>query len=228
MENLDWPDTTPTGRKLGRRDPLSHNLSCGTHREIGQPEGLMNRTIAVVLLSCGVILGPVSAQQPKVNPDAQLLQNFKKGVDAYMEIHRRLEKKAPPLKETDDPAKIKASQDGLAALIRAERTTAKKGDLFTPEIAQLFRRLMYPEIKGEQGKETKAAIKEDAPNPKAVPLKVNARYPDSVPLPTVPPNLLANLPQLPKELEYRIVGNDLILRDVQANLIVDFIPRAIR
>jgi hypothetical protein len=188
----------------------------------------MNRTIAVVLLSSGVTLGAIGAQEPKVNPDAKILQDFKKGIDAYVDIQRRLEKKAPPLKETEDPAKIKASQDGLAALIRTERATAKQGEIFTPEIAQLFRRLMYPEIKGEQGKETKQALKEDAPNPKAITLKVNARYPDSAPLPTVPPNLLANLPQLPKGLEYRIIGNDLILRDIQANLIVDYIPKAIR
>jgi hypothetical protein len=59
-------------------------------------------------------------------------------------------------------------------------------------------------------------------------LKVNARYPEAAPLPTVPPNLLASLPPLPKDLEYRIVGNDLILRDVHANVIIDFIPMAIR
>jgi hypothetical protein len=36
--------------------------------------------------------------------------------------------------------------------------------------------------------------------------------------------LLDVLPRLPEELEYRFVGRDLILRDVKANLIVDFIP----
>ena len=59
-------------------------------------------------------------------------------------------------------------------------------------------------------------------------LKVNMRYPENAPLPTVPPNLLANLPQLPEDLEYRIVGNALMLRDVHANLVIDFIPRAVR
>jgi len=188
----------------------------------------MNRTIAVVLLSCGVTLGAVGTQPPKVNADAKILQEFKQRVDAYMDLHRRMEKHAPPPKETEDPAKIKAAQDGLAAHIREARPGAKQGEIFTPEIAQLFRRLMYPEVKGEQGKETTLAMKEDAPNPKAIVLKVNARYPDSAPLPTVPPNLLASLPPLPEDLEYRIVGTDLILRDVHANLIVDFFPKAIR
>ena len=91
----------------------------------------------------------------------------------------------------------------------------------------LFRRLMYPELKGEDGPETKASIA-GHDKPPAVPLKVNAKYPESAPLPTVPPNLLARLPQLPEDVEYRIVGKDLILRDVDANIIVDFIPNAIR
>ena len=38
--------------------------------------------------------------------------------------------------------------------------------------------------------------------------------------------LLANLPQLPEDMEYRVVGSDLVLRDVDANIIVDLIPNA--
>jgi hypothetical protein len=190
---------------------------------------LLSRGIAV-LLSCLVMACAAGGEQQKgderVNPDAQLLQDFQKRVDTYMDLHKRLKKEVPRLKETNDPAKIQASQDGLAEEIRAARKDAKAGDIFTPEIRQLFRRLMYPEIKGPDGTETKQAIKDDAP--KGVPLKVNAKYPEGEPLPTVPPNLLAALPKLPEDLEYRIVNKDLILRDVHANLIVDFIPNAIR
>ena len=57
---------------------------------------------------------------------------------------------------------------------------------------------------------------------------MNAKYPSSAPLPTVPANLLLNLPTLPKELDYRIVNKDLILRDVDADIIVDFMQNAIR
>jgi hypothetical protein len=188
-------------------------------------EGHMTRTAITLLLSLAAA-GAIGAQDPKVNPEAQLLGDFKQRIDKYMELHKRLEEQAPPLKKTDDPAKIKASQDKLAEAIRAERGSARQGDIFTPEIGALLRRLMYPETQGKDGAETKKAIKEDAPA--AVSLKVNAKYPEGEPLPTVPPNLLANLPQLPEDLEYRIIGRDLILRDVHANLIVDFLPKAIR
>ena len=187
----------------------------------------MNRLALTVLLSCGLATA-LGSQTPKVNPDAQVLQDFTKRIDAYMDVHKRLEKKGPPLKTTDDPAKIKASQDALATAIRAERKTAKQGEIFTPEIAALLRRLMYPETKGPQGAETKKLIKEDAPSPKTVPIKVNAVYPEGQPLPTVPPNLLAELPKLPEDLEYRVVSGHLILRDVHANVIVDYLPNAIR
>jgi hypothetical protein len=188
----------------------------------------MNRMTLAVLMSCGLTAVSLGGQAQKVNPDAQTLQDFTKRVDAYMDVHKRLEKRAPPLKTTDDPAKIKASQDGLAAAIRAERKTAKQGEIFTPEIAALFRRLMHPETKGAQGADTRKAMKEDAPSPKTVPIKVNAVYPEGAPLPSVPPNLLADLPKLPEDLEYRVIDRHLILRDVHANVIVDYVPNAIR
>jgi hypothetical protein len=37
-----------------------------------------------------------------------------------------------------------------------------------------------------------------------------------------------NLPKLPTELDYRIVGKHLILRDTGADLIVDFMLNAVR
>ena len=36
-----------------------------------------------------------------------------------------------------------------------------------------------------------------------------------------------NLPTLPKELEYRIIGRNLILHDIVPNIIVDFVSDAI-
>ena len=58
-------------------------------------------------------------------------------------------------------------------------------------------------------------------------LAVNARYPDQVPLSTMPPDVLENLPKLPKEVEYRFVGEHLILLDPDAHIVVDLMPRAL-
>jgi hypothetical protein len=167
----------------------------------------------------------------KVNPaapDARLLADFNSRIDKYMELHNRLEKQAPPLEETKDPAKIKASQDVLAQKIAEARKDARPGEIFTPEIRQLFRRLMYPETKGSDGAETKAAIAEEKQELKDVRIRVNAPYPDAAPLMTVPPNILAALPKLPEDLEFRFVNRHMILLDVHANLIVDYVLNAIR
>jgi hypothetical protein len=63
--------------------------------------------------------------------------------------------------------------------------------------------------------------------PVTIPLDVNQAYPSSVPLQSTPASLLLNLPHLPKGLDYRIVGRRLVLRDVNANLIIDIIPDAL-
>jgi hypothetical protein len=203
----------------------------------------MSRKVMVLLSSLIVILGcsgegaadasrsaepAAQAAAAKTNPDAQLLVDFKTRIDQYMALQTKLTKESPPLKETRDPSQIQASQDVLAMKIREARKTAKQGDVFTPEIRQLFRRLMYPETKGAAGAETRAAITEEAHETKQVVLKVNAKYPDDAPLMTVPPNILAALPKLPEDLEYRFVNRTMILLDTHSNLIVDFVPNAIQ
>ena len=160
---------------------------------------VLSRHVITILacLALGCAESPQRQDQASVNPDAQLLQDFQARISKYMDLHNRLEKESPPLKETSDPAKIEASQAVLAEKIRSARSDASPGDIFTPDIRGLFRRLMSPELKGVEGRETKAMIKQDAPAAGSVPFKVNAKYPDAQPLPSMPPTLLAVLPKLP-------------------------------
>ena len=57
-----------------------------------------------------------------------------------------------------------------------------------------------------------------------VQVDVNGDYPAGGPVATMRPTLLMALPPLPPELQYRFINMALILWDVQANLIVDFVP----
>ena len=189
----------------------------------------------VPLVACGATQNDTAGGTPTTpaapqaqaiaSADPAALEDFTRRLDAYLEVHRRLAKESPKLKDTNNPAEITAAQDVLAEKIRAARQNARRGEIFTPEVTTLFRRLMYPELTGPEGKDTKANINDEQAT---IRLQVNARYPASEPLQTLPPNILANLPQLPDAMEYRVVGRDLVLRDVDANLIVDFIPNAIR
>ena len=183
----------------------------------------MTRLLTTVALALLAHVSAVNAlQKPAANPDAVLLADFKDRIDKYVELRNKADDSAPPLKKTPAAAEIRTAQNALTERVGAARTGAKHGDIFTPEITAHFRRLLHPELKGAGAKQL---IKDD--NPGNFPFKVNAPYPEKEPLSTVPPTVLASLPQLPKDIEYRFVGNHLILRDARANLIIDYIPNAV-
>ena len=162
------------------------------------------------------------------NPDAGLAADFKQRVNDYVKLRDKAENKAPvELEKKSQPAEIIAAEKSLAAYVRAARTTAKRGDFFTPATQAMFRRMLRPPLaKGPDAADNKAIIKDDAPEPKEVPFKVNAEYPKDVPLSTVPPDVLAALPQLPEDIQYRFAGKHLLLFDAKANIIIDFMLNA--
>jgi hypothetical protein len=178
---------------------------------------------AILVALCAT--GGAVLQGQAVNADAQLIGDFQTRVKRYAAMRDGQEQGAARLKTTKDPAQITAAQQALAAKIRAQRPQAQHGDIFTPAAQPLFRRLLAPALKGRDGVENKAALKEDNPGP--VTLKVNGTYPEKEPLSTVPPDILQSLPPLPEDLDYRFAGKHLILYDARANLIVDFIPNAL-
>ena len=168
-----------------------------------------------------------TSTDPAVNPNAAVMADFKARVEKYAALHKDLAKGAAAQKDETNAAQITAQRTALVAKIQAARATAKHGDIFSPEIRSIFRRLLAPELKGEDGRDAKAVLKDDAPAPGTVPFKVNAKYPENQPKPTMPANLLLNLPPLPAPLEYRVVGQHLLLLDTAADLIVDYILNAI-
>src|SRR2546425_4085539 len=140
------------------------------------------RLVGVTSLALAIAAGPAAAQKkaapkpPKpqisdatrqkaadtnANPEALVLVNFQKRVDAYMSLHKAAARDSLPIKQTSNPAEIKAAQEALGAKIRAARADAKPGDILTPEIKNKFRRLMYPEVQGTAGRETKQELTED-------------------------------------------------------------------
>jgi len=179
-------------------------------------------------VACGTSGSAAQAQGTNVNPDAKLMADFRAKVDAYNKLRNDLAAGGPKLKETVDPTAIGEAEKVLAAKIRAARSTAKRGDIFTPATEALFRRLLRPQVTGTaDAAENKTTIKEDAPKPQEVPFKVNGEYPKEAPLSTVPPDVLKALPALPENLQYRFVGRHLILYCTRGNLIVDYMLNAV-
>jgi hypothetical protein len=182
----------------------------------------------VVRLTAAFLVGltlqlAVNHDQAPVNHDAAVLADFKARVDKYVELRNKADDSAKPMKSTSEASDIRTSQLEQAERIGVARKDAKPGDIFTPDVAVIIKRLLRPEVK-EPG--TKAAAKDEEDLPTRITFKINDQYPPKEPLATFPPNLLAALPPLPKDVEYRLVGRHLILRDVTANLIVDYIVNA--
>ena len=185
----------------------------------------MRRTggyVKAVFACCVLHVAFVSAQT--VNREALILKAFTDRVQAYAHLHKKLEGTLPPLKDASSPEQIKAHQEALAKLIRAARTRAAEGDLLTADARRLLRRRIAGALQRPGGSASLEDLSEATPI--RLDLKVNASYPADVPLASFPPNLLRALPPLPEELEYRFVQRDLILRDIHANLIVDFMVKA--
>jgi len=157
--------------------------------------------------------------------------DFSENVKNYTSLVDKLEKSLPPLPDKADAQQIAAHKKALADAVREARKGAEPGNIFTPSIRERMVAVIRTEVAGREGKAAKKTIAEDNPNkpnqaPQA-PLAVNAVYPEGVPLSTVPPTLLLRLPTLPETVEYRFVGKAIVLRDVRANIIVDYIPNAL-
>jgi hypothetical protein len=146
------------------------------------------------------------------------IADFSQRVTAYLASTTKLTEGVPPLKRTDDPAEIASREVALGEAIRAGRAGAKPGDIFTPDIARLFRRVIKNDFRQRPLGGRKVMLDEI---PHFHP-RVNQTYPSAWPLATFPATLLAAMPALPEGLEYRLLSEALILRDVRANIIVDF------
>jgi hypothetical protein len=169
---------------------------------------------------------PATTNQTRDTPDftvqvwGYIVADFSARVWDYFELRSELEK-GLPLTVTDDPAEIRRGVRALAKRIRVARAGAKQGDMFTPTISVEFRKALILQMDAN----TWAAIMDD--NPGEFSNQINGTYPDGKPLSTVPPNILAVLPRLPDDIQYRFVGRHLILLDARASVILDRIPYAI-
>jgi hypothetical protein len=131
----------------------------------------------------------------------------------------------PKLSKDSTPEQIQANQKAFIEALRAARTNAKPGDVFSEEVANYIRRKVRTEFKGKDRREVRETIL--MADTKGVPLKVNYPYPEEKELAEVPATLLLELPQLPKEVKYRFVGRHMLLVDTDSGIIVDYMFNAL-
>jgi len=159
-----------------------------------------------------------ATQQP-AQPVSASTAEFNKRVAAYVDLHKKADGQVPSLKKTDDPKEISSREIALGDAIRTLRADARPGDIMTPDIAEEFRRLIKKDYRTRSREEQKIFL-DEIPTFRPT---VNQRYPSEWPLATFPATLLDVMPKLPDRVEYRLLRESLILRDVKANIVVDFI-----
>lgn len=154
------------------------------------------------------------------------VKQFETDVQKYADLHKQTESQIAPLDNTAKPEEIDAHRTQLRAAIKTARVGAKRGDLFTPGMEALVRRVCANKVKdGADGQEVKSTIMDE--NVKMPAVAVNEHYPDGVPVTTMPAQLLETLPRLPQYMEYHFVGKRLVLVDSAAGLVVDFTPNVL-
>jgi len=155
-----------------------------------------------------------------------VLKAFGERVDAYMKVHNQVEQRLAPQRLFDDPEDLFDAMHGMQAGIRAARRDARPGSVFTADVAAVVRdrlqqRLAVCNYTVEEVLAFLNAERLPAPAP-----RINDRFPWSVGS-AMWPTLLAVLPPLPEELQYRFVDRDLVLVDIHANLVIDILEDAL-
>jgi hypothetical protein len=173
-----------------------------------------------------------------VQMDSDTLEKFAEEVEEYVELRKSVLTHIPPVTPKSTADELSARQRSLTQAIVAYRKGKKRGNIFRKDVEAAIRRTLAKEFTGPDGPALIKAVKQGNPKVEGNPvpndptkevkppvtLAVNAVYPDAAPFSTVPPSLLLKLPQLPEEVRFRFVGRALILRDTEANVILDFIP----
>ncbi len=189
--------------------------------------------LCAALSPASSIIGPVSAQQQtpqgsQVSLSAEAsaaVAAFEGRAKAYATRREALELKLPKLAKESTPEEIEGHKAIFQEAVRLDREGAKPGDIFNESVAAHIRALIKNEFQGKERAELRQTVFEA--QTAGVPLRVNYPYPESKELVEMPPTLLLRLPQLPKQLRYRFVGENLLLVDRENGLIVDFMTKAV-
>lgn len=186
---------------------------------------LITTTLAVTVAFAQKTESPALAPPPVTPAEKAVIEAFENQVKEYVKLRKKVRENAPKLSKDATPEQIEAYQTTLEDSLRNARKGAKRGDIFLPEVGAYIRRTLKKEFQGKDRKQIREIAFETELT--GVVLRVNYPYAASAELSEMPATLLAKLPQLPNEVRYRFVGNNMVLVDRESNLILDFIPNAL-
>ena len=180
--------------------------------------------IGLVLLVAALVT--VSAERARAqysvfDADAAL-QQFHERIESYAALHRKLAPPPAAAASTDPIAKL-LTRNYLASALRNARRYAQQGEIFTPDVAMLFRWALADSIGERDGETFLTELNGGEAMPRGMHPTVNEPY-TMLPLYRIPADVRLGLPTIPAELDYRIAAHDLVLWDIYAGVVVDFVP----
>lgn len=171
---------------------------------------------------------PVSNPPPVPAPGAA---EFEARLQKYVETTKPLRAQAEQTVSdgktpTQQAAVLDKRRATLSRSICDMRAQAKPGDLFTPAGTAHIKRVIDAAFAGPGAAAIRDALEEQ--NDPTLYKGKNHRLVlnERIAAPLVPGILIADLPQLPKEVEYRFLGRALILADAESTCSLDYIEGA--
>ena len=187
---------------------------------------LLASAVIGVMLSLPSLLWADGLQGPNGAPaEAAAIKQFDDAVAKYMALRRKLRSEVSGPVKNSSSSQVNNASDALARGIERARQDAQVGSIFGAPVTAVIKGRIADAVRTENLVAVLADI--DDEGKASVAPKVHLRLPVSAQMATMPPSLLEVLPPLPKELEYRILGRYLVVRDVDASLILDYIPNAV-
>ena len=187
------------------------------------------RLSSVALLGAFVVgLGATPAVQGQARPSlTSALGRFGEQVAAYAALHRQTEESLSSAFERAHTLRaILRARARLAVAIKSARPAARQGDIVSPAVADIFRRTIAESLSGIDSEVFFERLYAEDAVPAGFRPRVHDTYPGWA-THEMPLVVLERLPLLPEELEYRLIGDTLVLWDVDADLIIDIVPDAL-
>jgi hypothetical protein len=156
-----------------------------------------------------------------------VLYEFFDYVNHYAALQRLVIASLGPPVVWSDAEDVLRQQRRYADAMREMHPGACASGFFTPKVSGYFR-TRIEQIVRDTGLDVTTAI--EPPDEGELLITSPPCAGDNVPWnagPVMWPSMLAGLPELPGDLEYRFLGRDLLIVDVLANLVVDVLPDAL-
>ncbi len=191
---------------------------------------LVTAVVFAACSACSPTLPPTTVPpqpSPAYEPLKTALQQY---VDETQPFRKQAAQEAEKVPGKEGPTvraeqSVRTRQNSLADALRSRlRVNAKPGDIFKPGVADEIRKTLQAAYDSPQRDLILDELTEQNQTPpNAATPTINQR----LEAPRVPPRLMELLPPLPKQLEYDFAGRTLVLRDVDADVVVDYVPDAL-